>query len=119
MADIAWNPDVIAVAPELSTAAVAAQIAILAHVNTDLDVSMFDGEGGPMTRLARMYLAAHFGTQIGAGASAGAVVSESAGGLSRSYASVASSESSLGSTAYGRLYLSLANVSFARLPVLL
>lgn len=77
---------------------------ILAVVNTQLDVTMFDGESGPITKLARCALAAHYGA-LGYMGSGGQVVAESEGGLSRAYAMPAVGD--LYSTSYGKLYRSL------------
>jgi hypothetical protein len=115
--DVTWA-DVTDFAPGLSTVAVEAQAAILAYVN-GLDPSL-GGDSATMTaagRLARVYLAAHFGTvtKRGLGA-AGGLVSQSAGGLSRSYAGLTDSRS-LASTTFGALYLSIIDASPARAPV--
>ena len=121
MAGIVWA-DVVALATELSTIDGAARVFILEYVNgPGMDPDSFDGEDGPTTRLARIYLAAHMGAGIGkgaAGAAGGPVTSESMGGLSRSYSvgSVAASADSTGSTAYGRMYEALVKNSLARLP---
>ena len=113
--------DVLAFAPELESLAPAAQVMILEHVNADLDVDQFDGEDGPTTKLARVYLAAHMGTlaRPGRGAAAGPVASQSAGGLSKSYATMAGDYAAFSTTMFGRQYLELARCSFARLPVVI
>lgn len=124
MAAIVWA-DVTALAPELTTVNDFARAMILEYVNGPaLDPACFDGESGPTTRLARIYLAAHLGSGVdkgAAGAAGGPVTSESMGGLSRSYSvgSVASSADATGSTAYGRLYEALVNNSLARMPIVL
>lgn len=120
MAAITWT-DVVDVAPALSTVDADAQTMILAYVNAELDVVMFGGEAAPKTKLARVYLAAHLGTLSRPGASAtaaGPVVSESAGGLSRSYANMVSSTSSAGleRTTFGTMYAFLVGTSLARAP---
>lgn len=103
MADIDWT-NVTNFAPELSTVSAGAQADILALVNTAFAVAEFDGEDGPVTKLARIYYAAHLGTLVGSGAAGGLVASESAGGLSRSYVAGGSTTSGdLAMTAYGRL----------------
>jgi hypothetical protein len=111
-------------APELSTVPTAAQDFILEYVNQALVVDIFGGEGSPKLRLARIYLAAHYGSLFGSGGSgaAGPVTSESAGGLSRSYGFASSfvfNDDALGSTVYGRNYLGLVRTSPARAPVVL
>lgn len=121
MADILWA-SVLALAPELTTVNDQARAFILSYVNgPGVDPACFDGEAGPTTRLARIYLAAHMGAGVdkgAAGAAGGPVTSESAGGLSRSYSvgAVASSADQTGSTAYGRMFESLVKNSLARLP---
>lgn len=124
MAAIIWT-DVVAFSAGLAGLPVAAQDGILAWVNTALDVSVFDGEAGPKTKLARIYLAAHTASLGDAGSSgetAGPVTSETAGGLTRSYGAVATgpvADSIYGSTAFGRAYLMLVRTSVARAGVLL
>lgn len=118
MADIVWT-DVTAFAPQLTTVDAGAQTDILAHVNALLDVDQFDGESGPTTRLARIYLAAHVAASVqqGASGSAGPVTSEKVGDLARSYGfSGFLSFSALEGTAYGRLYKMLLSTSNARGP---
>ncbi len=77
--------------------------AILAFVNTKIAVDVFDGEDGESTKLVRCYLAAHWATVLATlgGAAAGAITSESEGGISRSYAQMDMSGSALGATQYG------------------
>lgn len=114
MADITWI-NVVDHAKKLADPAVDtdAQADILADANATFKVTEFPGgESGAKLKLARIYYAAHFGTTIqegGGGAAAGTVVAETAGGLSRSYASAASIASSSGfdQTPYGRLLLTL------------
>ncbi len=122
MAAIIWT-DVTALAPELTSVSSGAQTDLLAYVNTALKVSVFDDETGPMTRLARIYLAAHYATisqQGGAGA-AGPVTGESAGGLSRQYASFSpmGSDPLFDVTPYGKAFRGLCRRSSARSPVVL
>ena len=121
MADIDWDM-VIALAPELTTGVTEdAQDMILAHVNADLDASMFDGEDGPTFRLARIWLAAHLATAgaSGSGGATGPVTSESVGGMSVSYGTLATTAAAIGTSTYGRLYLELVQNSFARLPLVI
>lgn len=121
MAAITW-PDVVAIAPELASLSVTAQTLILDHVNTALNVSVFGGEASPKLRLARVFLAAHYGTVATTGGAvlAGPVTAESAGGLSRSYATTFATDAfggPWGSTAYGQSFAALLRSSPARLPV--
>lgn len=115
MAAIIWT-DVTAFAPSLSTIAAGAQTDLLAFVNAELKVSVFGGETAPKTRLARIYLAAHFATAGRRGGAGGALTSESAGGLSKSYGS-AMSDDLLATTQFGQLFLTLVDASPARCPV--
>lgn len=120
MAAILWS-DVEAIAVELADVPIAAQTLYLDLANKFLNVNMFDGEDGPRVKLARIYLAAHFATldrQRGT-ATAGPVISESRGGLSRSYANLFQTSNGpglFGSTAYGMNYEALVRTSGARWP---
>ncbi len=120
MASIVWA-NVVDFAAPLSSVDPDAQTAILAHVNTVLDVSLFGGEDGPTTRLLRIFMAAHMATTTAteeAGAVAGPVASESAGGISRSYANLSTpSDDDLKTTSFGRAYLSLVRTSPARVGI--
>lgn len=121
MAAITW-PDVVAIAPELGTLGATAQTMILDHVNTALNVRVFGGEESPKLRLARVLLAAHYGTVAMSGGAviAGPVTSESAGGLSRSYATTFATDAfggPWGSTTYGQSFAALVRTSRARFPV--
>lgn len=119
MAPITWN-DVLAHAPELTSVSNAARTDLLDYVNRDIDPELFDGETGPKTKLARIYLAAHLGAGVaasGGSTSVGSITAETAGGLSRSYGQPASlSVASLGSTSYGQAYLQILRSSAARVP---
>lgn len=123
MAAITWD-DVLLFAPELSTFDSDAQDEILLFVNEEgIDVTQWGGEDAQRLRLARIYYAAHIATassQGGNGGAAGPVTSETAGGLSRTYAfaSVAS-DLLLDSTNYGRLLRMLMRQTIARAPVVL
>lgn len=112
MAAITWD-DVTDIAAALASVAPDAQTIYLLFVNEALDVRLFpNGETDNRLKLARIYLAAHYAaSDIAANASGGAgaagpVTAESAGTLSRSYASMTTSTSDplLESTSYGRLY---------------
>lgn len=121
MAAIDWAA-VVSIASELADVGVPAQDLYLALANTFINVSMFDGEDGPKTKLARIYIAAHFATldkQRGT-TTAGPVISESRGGLSRSYANLTQMSVAaglFGQTAYGQNYATLVRTSAAaRMP---
>lgn len=116
---ITWR-DVVGVASELASVDEEVQFNILAYVNGALAVDEFGGEGSAMLKLARVYLAAHMAT-IGPASSgaaiAGPVISESAGGLSRTYALVGSvTTGSFDSSSYGRAFSDLVRRSTARAP---
>lgn len=117
MAAVTWD-DVVNHAPELATGVSAgAQADILAHVNGTVNVALFGGEDSHRVKLIRVYLAAHLGTldkSRGNIASTSGVTSESAGGLSRSYAIIPGDSSAMSSTSYGKEYLRL--IKIARLP---
>lgn len=81
------------------------QTIILNVVNSILDVSMFDGEDGPITKAARCYLAAHFAA-LGKLGTGGPLTAEGDGRLSRSYA-VPNGRSEYMVTSYGRAYWQL------------
>lgn len=113
MAAIVWA-DVVLIAPALSAVADGAHFPILAFVNTAFDPKVFGGEESPRLRLARMYLAAHYGTITnatgqGGGNTAGPIISETVGGVSRSYANLVggSGSETFISTIYGRELLAL------------
>lgn len=120
MAPIAWS-DVIAVSSPLAAVIVAQQDMILAMVNAKF-AGVFDGEDGPTTKLARIYVAAHFASLPGSTDQrpGGSVTSESRGGLSRSYAppptQAGSYEGTWSDTQWGRRYLQLLLGSKARWP---
>lgn len=113
MAAIVWD-DVVDIAAELSAVGADARTKILAFVNGALDTTLFDGgEDSDRLHLARIYLAAHFGSGAlpGSGSSGppGTVTSESAGGLSRSYATMAAATATglVGGTWCGQQYQAL------------
>lgn len=118
--------DVLALAPELVLTD-QAWIEILTYVN-EVDLTPL-GESIAVTRLARIYLAAHFGTAnrqatTGGGAAvSGPVTSEAAGGIRRTYATGASSSTSMStvvnmeSTMYGQMYMRIIGMSAARGPL--
>lgn len=116
MASIAWA-DVEDHAPELSTIDSDAQTTILAYVNatTTIEPSLFDGETSARLKLARIFLAAHVATTtpMGSSGAAGPVTAESAGRISRSYASV-STTAGLATTAYGVAFDEILQSSGAR-----
>jgi hypothetical protein len=85
VAAITWEM-VTDVAGELENLDTFAQEAALKYVNTKLDAGNFGGEESGELQLARILLAAHFGTMFKRRGRGGPVSAESAGGLSRSYA---------------------------------
>lgn len=115
MASITWT-DVTDHVAAMSSVGTNARTNILAHVNTCLVVDEFGGESAAKLKLARIYLAAHFGeVELSRGAG-GTVISESAGGLSRTYAAPFQATSELGLTAWGRQFLALVRTSPSRAP---
>ena len=113
MAAIDWT-NVTGHAPRLSSVPVDAQTDILAYVNGALDVDVLGGEESAAVKLARVYLAAHFGSVELAegGRGRGPVVSESSGRQARSYGPATASQ--LEQTADGRMYLQVIRTSPAR-----
>lgn len=116
MAAIVWT-DVTDHATELSTIVVDAQTTILAYVNasTTIEPTLFDGEASARLKLARIFLAAHFATYtpMGASGAAGPVTAETAGRISRSYASGMTS-AALATTTYGQAFDDILKSSGAR-----
>jgi hypothetical protein len=97
---ITWT-DVVAIAPELSSVAVAGQTLVLAAVGKQVGA----GQWGDLQKEGQLALAAHMGTLIKRAAGAvGPVVSQTVGPVSRTYAVIASAASSLGSTSWGSEY---------------
>lgn len=121
MAIIAWS-DVTARAPELAAVSAEAQTDYITMANDFVNVNMFDGEDGPRTKSARIYVAAHFATldRLRGNPIAGPVIAESRGGLSRSYANLTQmslASGLFGQTTYGQNYATLVRTSRARFPV--
>jgi hypothetical protein len=119
MADITWDDDVVALAPDLEELQIEAQTLILAYVNRALNPAMFKSEAA--LTLARIYLAAHLGTNAMPGSGGevmGTVVSEKVGDLQRTYGAVAEASEGGGfeSTTYGKTFQFLVRTSRARLP---
>jgi hypothetical protein len=91
MAVITWS-DVTAVIPEMSAVTTTLpQTLALAVANTRFAVAEWDGESSEILKLARILMAAHLAlvSLPGTSGSTGPVVSESGGGLSVAYASLA------------------------------
>lgn len=107
---IAWS-DVRLIAPKLAIDD-PSQVDILEYVHSVPVERWLGGEESPRTRLARMYLAAHFATsnKIGNG---GMLASESADGLSRTYFAPPVGWF-LASTGFGRNFLAIIKASPAR-----
>lgn len=110
---IAWL-EVVGAFPELGGVSVDYGEFIVTLVNARVDPANLDGEGGPTTRLARLFLAAHFGATTLRGIAAGPLTGESEGGLSRSYGVPRTDWSELQMTSYGQSYCALIGVSPAR-----
>lgn len=111
---IHWNT-VLGVAPELGCIAIDTQIAILAFVNAELE----SWPSGSRKDMASAYLAAHLATVSARGTvgAVGPVVSESMGGISRSFGAVAADASTWSQSPYGLLYASMIKTSIAhRMP---
>lgn len=125
MANIVWT-DITTAWPtdtQLAAVAVPFQNLILDYVNKELNVALFGGEEASKTKLARMYLAAHFGKMVpiavatGAGGTiAGPVTSSSAGGLTRGFANLLSAggAGTFGQTGYGQEFQALLDTTVAR-----
>lgn len=115
MASVTWT-DVTDLAPELVAVGVNARIAILAVANTALDVVNWGGEDSSKLHLARCYYAAHFATLGMRKGKAGTIQSESAGGLSKSYANpMFQTTTMLQTTPYGQMYIALVKTTAARI----
>lgn len=116
---IEWS-DVIGATGELSDVSDLMQELIIAYVNDYFDPDKFGGDDGVKLRMARLYLAAHLGKLSGVSggqAVSGPVTSESAGGLSRSYAVLTAGTTNLSTTSYGQLVDQLIRTSLARFPI--
>lgn len=105
--------DVLAVASQLSTLSDAAWVMILAFIN-DMDLSLEPS----LRKLALSFLGAHLGTvsgTLGASGATGAVISESAGGLKRTYAqpTTTAAQSDLNRTTYGQQFLAFMAFSWS------
>lgn len=113
MAAIVWSDVTNIASTSLASVSVAAQTLYLLFANEAIDTRLFpNGEEDTRLKLARIYLAAHYaasgvlGDASGGVGAAGPVTAESAGTLSRSYASMTSSTTDPGleSTQWGKLY---------------
>lgn len=119
MAAVTWA-NVLDFAPGLSTVAVGAQNAILAYVNTTLQVEAYGGEDGAKTRLARIYLAAHSGEILKRQGIGGAITGEDVGADSIHFSYTAPLKGaieSLETTSWGLEFQRLTNSTYARLPM--
>lgn len=120
MAFVTWA-DVVTLlpAPELAEVSLVTQGEILAYVHETLNVSRLGGEDSARLRRARMLLAAHMASTGGSGGDviAGPVISETTGGISRTYAQVVSGDGYEGTT-YGQELARLIRTSAARIPFL-
>lgn len=108
---IEWS-DVVGFVAALADVPELAQSVIIAHVNTVLVASLFGGELSPRLKLARLNLAAHYGTHAlpgGGGGTSGPVTMEREGDLMRQYASsiMSGAWDDYQTTSYGRAYTSM------------
>ncbi len=116
--------DVLEFAPELTTIRDPAWAAILAFVNSfgPAGIDATGGEESPLLRLARIYLAAHYGSvaKRSKSGAAGPVTSEAAGAVRRSYGLVAlaANDAGFGSTVWGQQFLTILSMSDAHGPFL-
>ncbi len=117
MTAIAWS-DVTALPGASSFVSVSsgAQTMILDVANTALNASAFDGEDGPITKLARVNFAAHICAFEKLGVS-GPLASQSALSLARSFMAP-QSKSLFEQTSFGRVFLTMIRNS-ARGPIVL
>lgn len=111
MANPILKADVLALAPLLSISD-AAWVQILAFVNSFIGL---DDEPS-LRKLAMCLLAAHFASiagTTGASGATGSVISETAGGLKRTYAQTmpSVSDAELNRTTYGQQYLAIMRMS--------
>lgn len=108
-------------APELATVSDVTWVTVLAFVNEIDSSGVGGGENGPMLRLVRIFLAAHYGTisKRGRTGAAGPVTSVAAGGVRRSYGLVAlaATDASMGATEYGQQLLGILRMSNAYGPL--
>lgn len=115
---IIWT-DVVAYSSALAAVDPIVQSDLLAYVNTRF-AAVFGGENSPTTRLARIYVAAHFASLPGAGEqrAAGAVISQTRGPVSQSFAPppTGSGDDTWSDTQWGRRYKQLLAGSRARWP---
>lgn len=107
-------------APELASVSDVTWQTVIAFANTLSADGIGGGESGPLLRLCRILLAAHYGTisKRGVTGATGPVTSEAAGAVRRSYGLVAlaSADASLGATVYGHQFLGLLGMSMANGP---
>ena len=103
-------------APSLATVRVEAQEAILAMVVETVDAAMFGGEDAATYKRAAALLAAHHAELAlhAASGQSGPVVSKSADGLSKSFATWGSTSDPLDRTAWGQAFKQMARNSGAR-----
>lgn len=119
MAPIIWT-DVTDWDPSLTTSLITtnARTLILSVVNDMLNVNEFGGESDDRLKMARILLAAHFGelNRRRSNGASGAISSQSAGGLSRSYMTSGLATREFGTTNPGQLFLAMLRASPARSP---
>ena len=112
MAFIAWS-DVTTAVPGLSTVDPTYGALLASLANGFFDVDNLGGEAADKLRIARINLAAHLAT-LHVNGNGGAVISESIGGLSRSYQAPVVNAGELGATSYGMIVQLMIGTSPAR-----
>jgi hypothetical protein len=103
----------------LSTTDPQQQADLLEMANTRLNIDAFDGEDGIDTKLARIYLVAHFASMPGAGgnAPAGPLIGQTRGGLSQQFQGLPlSGENEWLLTQWGRRFWQMLQASRAAWP---
>ncbi len=118
MAAITWT-EVLALpgasSSQLANVGLVAQTMILAYVNNELDPKNYDGEDGPTTKMARAFMAAHFGLLA---PHIGIVTSEGEDDLSIGYAvpPIPPGSGFWATSGFGLAFWQLRQSSLGRLP---
>lgn len=113
--------DVLDYAPELASVNSGAwTLLILPYVNSLGADGIGGGEGGATLRIARVLLAAHYGTvsKRGKTGASGPLTSKAVGQVRESFGLVAlaSADASLGATGYGQQFIGIISMSLAAGP---
>jgi len=119
--DITGTPPAVGIASELvALSDVPAQTLILLLVNTTgINAANFGGEDATKTKLARILLAAHMATMFLRRGIAGAVASQSEGGVSESYANIVANPKTWDQTSYGSVLRTITAGTPARAGLLI